>query len=91
MARYIAQYLVIVQRSYIVNDLKVTDFQGLDLDRIKSIFDSTNLYEVRADLDAYMFLAQIASENNPMMLEMADPERGSAGVYDLGDHLIGLF
>ena len=49
------------------------------------------MYEVRADLDAFLFLAQIASENNPMMLEMADPEKGTAGVHELGDHLIGLF
>ena len=61
------------------------------MDRIKSIFDSTNLYEVRADLDAFLLLAQIAKENNPMMLEMADPEAGTAGVHALGDHLMQLF
>lgn len=91
LARYISQYLVIKQRVYIVSHLKKADYEGLDLDRIKSIFDSTNLFEVRADLDAFLFMAQIAQENNPMMLEMADPARGSAGVYALADHLINLF
>ena len=71
--------------------LNKDDFAGLDLDRIKSIFDSANLYEVRADLDAFLILAQIAKENNPYMLEMAHPEAGTAGVNALGDHLMELF
>lgn len=46
---------------------------------------------MRADLDAFLFMAQIAQENNPRMLEMADPELGTAGVNALGDHLINLW
>lgn len=91
LARYIAQDLVIVQRTFISKHLNKEYFAGYDLDKCKSIFDSTNLLEVRADIDAYLFLAQIAKENNPMMLEMADPERGSAGVHALADYLIGLW
>lgn len=49
------------------------------------------MYEVRADLDAFSIMAQIAAENNPMMLEMADPMKGTNGVHALGDHLIGKF
>jgi len=36
-------------------------------------------------------LAQIARENNAMMVEMAAAYRGPKGVYELCDHLIGLF
>ena len=46
------------------------------MDRIKSVFDSANIYEVRAALDVFMLMAQIAQEDNARMLEMADPERG---------------
>ena len=48
--------MVIRQRNYIPT-LTKTEFVTLDLDRIKSIFDSTNLYEVRASLDSFLFLA----------------------------------
>ena len=91
LARYISQKMVIMQRVYICEHIKQSDFENLDLDRIKSIFDSSNLYEVRADLDSFEILAQIAQENNPAMLEMADPEKGTAGVIELGDHLIDLW
>lgn len=91
LARYIAQRLVIRQRVYITSHLKMDHFQGLDIERIKSIFDSTNLYEVRASLDSYLILAQIAQEDNPQMLDMAHPVRGLTGIMELGDHLIGLF
>ena len=65
-------------------------FENLDLDRIKSIFDTSNIYEVRADLDGFLFLAQIAKSDNMRMLEIADPECGSRGVYELAEELIGL-
>ena len=60
LARYISQKMVIMQRVYICEHIKQSDFENLDLDRIKSIFDSSNLYEVRADLDSFEILAQIA-------------------------------
>jgi len=50
---------VIVQRDYIVK-LNRAEFPGVDLDNVKSIFDSTNINEVCADLDGFLFLAQIA-------------------------------
>ena len=52
--------MVIMQRVYVCEHIKPRDFENLDLDRIKSIFDSSNLYEVRADLDSFEILAQIA-------------------------------
>ena len=71
--------------------MKIDDFEGLDLDHIKGIFDSSNIYEVRAALDCFLLLAQIAQEDNPSMLMMADPEKGSAGTQELGNHLMDLF
>ena len=61
------------------------------MDRIKSVFDSANIYEVRAALDVFMLMAQIAQEDNARMLEMADPERGHEGIDELAEHLIRLF
>lgn len=58
------------------------------MDDIKGTFDSANIFEVRADLDTFLLLAAIAEENNPRMLEMADPLKGSKGVYELAEHLI---
>ncbi len=60
LARFISQTLVIEQRDYICKLSVKEDFTGLDLDSIKAIFDSANIYEVRADLDAFLFLSEIA-------------------------------
>ena len=46
---------------------------------------------MRADLDAFMMLAQIARENNQLMLEMAEASMGPVGVYALAEHLMNLF
>jgi len=59
LACFISQHLVIVQRDYIVN-MNKGEFPGVDFECVKSIFESTNMNEVRADLDGFLFLAQIA-------------------------------
>lgn len=83
--------LIIKQRDYIVNHLKTSDFEGIDLDHVKGYLDSADIYEVRADLDCFQILAQIAQEDNAEMLMMADPMKGVAGVHELGDFLIEKF
>ena len=65
--------------------MNARDLPGTDLEMVKSIFDSSNIYEVCADLDGFLFLAQIAQNNNLEMLEIADPERGTRGVFELSD------
>ena len=61
------------------------------MDRCKQILGSTNIYEIRGDLDAFLILGQIAQEDNQLQLEMADPEKGYEGIKELGSHLIELF
>lgn len=87
LACFISQHLVIIQRSYVPN-LKGLDFPGTELNMVKSIFDTSNIFEVCADLDGFLFLAQIAQNNNLEMLQIADPERGTRGVRELADMLI---
>ena len=91
LSRFIAQQFVIKQREAIPKITAKEDFSGLDVDRIKSIFDSANVYDVRASLDAFLILAQIAKENNQAMLDIAQPWKGSNGIYELAQHLIDLF
>ena len=83
--------LIIKQRDYIVNHLKTSDFEGIDLDHVKGYLDSADIYEVRADLDCFQILAQIAQEDNAEMLMMADPMKGVAGVHELGNSLMEKF
>ena len=52
---------------------------------------STNIYEIRGDLDSFLILGQIAQEDNPTQLEMADVDKGMEGIKELGNHLIELF
>ena len=91
LARYITKKLTIKQRNYVPHELKQSSFDDINLDRLKQVFSSTNIYEIRGDLDGFLILAQMAQEDNPTMLEMADPETGAEGVEKLGDHLIQLF
>ena len=93
LARYITQKEVILQRDFICSHLKKDGigFESMNLDKIKSIFDSSNIFEVRADLDGFQILAQIAKSDNLRMLEIADPEQGSRGVYELGEELVSLW
>ena len=63
IANYIAKKLTIKQRDYIIHHIKAVDFEGHDLDHIKSILESANIYEVRANLDIFKILAQIAKQD----------------------------
>ena len=91
LARYIAKVLSIRQREFIPCVFQKDDFGDISLDRCKQILGSTNIYEIRGDLDAYLILGQIAQEDNQLQLEMADPEKGYDGIKELGDHLMQLF
>ena len=46
---------------------------------------------MRADLDAFLFLAQIARTDNNAMLEMAAPNRGGKGTNELATCLMDQF
>ena len=55
------------------------------------VYCSTNIYEIRGDLDSFLILGQIAQEDNPKQLEMANVDDGLEGIKKLGDHLIELY
>ena len=57
LARYIAEDLTIKQRKYISNKLTKADFGEANLDRVKQIFMSTSIFQIRADLDGFLILA----------------------------------
>ena len=54
LARYIARTLTIRQRNFIPNVFKRDDFGDIDFDRAKQILDTTNIYDIRGDLDAFL-------------------------------------
>ena len=83
--------MTIKQRNYVPNVLNKGEYGDIDLDRCKQILGSTNIYQIRGDLDSFLILGQIAQEDNPKQLEMAAPENGFEGIKALGDHLIELF
>ena len=91
LARYIAKSLTIRQRDYVPTHLSKAEYGDIDLDRCKQILGSTNIYEIRGDLDSFLILGQIAQEDNPKQLEMAHIDKGMEGIQELGDHLIELF
>ena len=83
--------MTIRQRTYIPEVTKA-EYGDIDLDRCKQILGSTNIYEIRGDLDSFLILGQIAQEDNPKQLEMANCEEdGLEGIKKLGDHLIELY
>ena len=57
LARFITKKLTIKQRNYIPHELKQSTFDDINLDRLKQIFNSTNIYEIRGDLDGFLILA----------------------------------
>jgi len=60
LARYIARTLTIRQRNFLPNIFKKDDYGDIDLDRAKQILSSTNIYDIRGDLDAFLIFGQMA-------------------------------
>lgn len=56
LARYIAKSLTIRQRDYVPTHLSKAEYGDIDLDRCKQILGSTNIYEIRGDLDSFLIL-----------------------------------
>ena len=81
--------MTIKQRIAISSLLSKTDFADCNLDQIKRILGSTNLFKLRAELDVLLILGHIAEQANQTILKgMVGQQEGH---ITLGVHLIELF